>query len=812
MKRNHVFIHTKVTLLLLALGCLFSAAPFFRPVAARVVAPQDKARLTTALRKAKAQVANKQAQAALQDTTLGVDVSTLEMHDGKLSCRAATSEESWQARRTMDVPLHVLRDETQFVTTPEETPSGLKIILQGTEQLERHTEAKAAFLRAARVWESLIQDRITVIIDVDFGPTRFGRPFNNAVTVGESSVSYFTVNYAAMRESLLFSASSPQELALYRALPEEQCPTDLGTMTKTIMRTPQMRALWWLPRVPDLAAEKEKYGGPLAAEIGFNSTYQFDFDPSDGTAKRCVDFHALALHEIGHILGFTSAVGAKELNPSAPLRMELLDVFRLRPGATLESFGVAPRILSSGGNPVFFDGGPEVPFSTARYDMTGGDGYQAGHWKNDYFTLHYRGIMDPDGAHAALRDEITENDLRALSTVGYHMNPLLNPPQTELRIDDGVVESALPFDGLMVVNRLTPPAYPATLQKLRLVVPEFEDQQLPTGKPFTLLIYAPNQAIGQLPNNAPFTRINTIVPSVGDGAFLEFPIPNGPTINAGDFWVGYQLPTPHQDLAFALDETSASGKQTFVSMDNGASFQPLTEALDAPANAMIRAIVTAGPFVPTPTPLPIPTPRPETQALTSGVPVDGLLLMGHSYGMMNRTQYTIEVPANATQLKVELVGERDVDLAVRYGTRVGFNSDGHQFLTDIFANSADSFESVALTPTSTPALKPGTYYFGVINCTSGPDNFTIVATVSLPGAVTSVSAASFNGVALAPDSITAAFGSNLATRVEWARNLPLPLELGGTTVKVLDSAGKQHAAPLFYVSASRSITCCRQTR
>jgi uncharacterized protein (TIGR03437 family) len=66
-------------------------------------------------------------------------------------------------------------------------------------------------------------------------------------------------------------------------------------------------------------------------------------------------------------------------------------------------------------------------------------------------------------------------------------------------------------------------------------------------------------------------------------------------------------------------------------------------------------------------------------------------------------------------------------------------------------------------------------------------------------AVVSVNAASFLDP-LAPGTISAAFGTNLATRLESAQSLPLPTQLAGTTVRLIDSANVQHQAQLFFVS------------
>ncbi len=81
--------------------------------------------------------------------------------------------------------------------------------------------------------------------------------------------------------------------------------------------------------------------------------------------------------------------------------------------------------------------------------------------------------------------------------------------------------------------------------------------------------------------------------------------------------------------------------------------------------------------------------------------------------------------------------------------------------------------------------------------TSNPQTFTIISSVA------SVSAASFLGAELAPESIVAAFGVNLATSVAVADSTPLPTTLAGTKVSVKDSAGVERLSPLFFVAPSQ---------
>jgi uncharacterized protein (TIGR03437 family) len=68
-----------------------------------------------------------------------------------------------------------------------------------------------------------------------------------------------------------------------------------------------------------------------------------------------------------------------------------------------------------------------------------------------------------------------------------------------------------------------------------------------------------------------------------------------------------------------------------------------------------------------------------------------------------------------------------------------------------------------------------------------------------PGVVTSVSATD-GAAALAPEAIASAYGANLASVTQQASSLPLPVNLGGTSVLVTDANGVARTADLFYVS------------
>jgi uncharacterized protein (TIGR03437 family) len=72
--------------------------------------------------------------------------------------------------------------------------------------------------------------------------------------------------------------------------------------------------------------------------------------------------------------------------------------------------------------------------------------------------------------------------------------------------------------------------------------------------------------------------------------------------------------------------------------------------------------------------------------------------------------------------------------------------------------------------------------------------------LSVTGAIATVSAADYRGDKIARDAIVAAFGAGLATATQSATATPLPTTLTGVTIRVRDSGGIERLAPLFFVS------------
>ncbi|HQR36614.1 MAG TPA: NF038122 family metalloprotease [Blastocatellia bacterium] len=606
-------------------------------------------------------------------------------------CRDASAEEARAMReRNPQQQLRQLNHEESADFSQGQAQNGMKIILRGTSQLEQFPAAKAAFIRAAQRWEAVIQSPITVIIDVDYGPARFGETFPPNIIGSTDSQDIGGNIYPAVRSALISHASNAQEAALYNALPQGQLPTDIGTTTGIFNPTSVFRAVGILNPVANPDGESQQFGPPPS--IGFNSAFQFDFDPDNGIDPGKTDFDATAVHEIGHALGFTSNAGLKELVPTSPIYSCFWDLFRFRPGVTSATFSSAQRILSSGGEQVFFGGAPELALSTGRPDGNGGDGRQSSHWKDDELIGRYIGIMDPT-LSSGRREEITENDLKALDIIGYQVRTGSTPTPTPTPGGDTVaLSTGTPKTGSVPA----PPSGSATMGATQYTI------QVPSGATQLKVELSGNQDVDL------FVRFGSRIVVQNGGPVADF-----------------KSETESNNESVTVTPGSNPALQVGVYYIAIGNYGP------GAASFTITATVIGG-GGPTPT----PTPGGNTVAMSSGVPQTGSIPASQQSGggILGEPQYSIQASSGASQLKVNLSGNQDVDLYIRLGNRIGIQNGA--LIADFKSESETGNETITITSASSPALQAGVYYIGIVNWGSGTASFSVTASVSGGGGPT----------------------------------------------------------------------------
>jgi uncharacterized protein (TIGR03437 family) len=148
--------------------------------------------------------------------------------------------------------------------------------------LENFPAAKAALLRAAAKWESIIQTEgvpggveFAVAVSLDFGPTFFGQAYQSGNVVGNSLIGQRgSVWVAPYAQFYVEQALNPHQNRIFSGLPFPIF-TDIGQTPITRYTIPQ-RITTGFQVLPDDAEYK----------IGFNSAAKFDMDPTYAPGER----------------------------------------------------------------------------------------------------------------------------------------------------------------------------------------------------------------------------------------------------------------------------------------------------------------------------------------------------------------------------------------------------------------------------------------------------------------------------------------------------------------------------------------------
>jgi len=300
-------------------------------------------------------------------------------------------------------------------------------------------QAQQGFQAAAARWSSLLTDNVTINLTVGFNSLGGG-------ILGQAATAEDFHSYAATRNALAADATSAADATAVAHLPAGASfgmlinrtannPHGAGSATPYLDNNGDAnnRTLFFSnaeAKALGMAVTPQTLDGCIGncdGFIQFNSDFNFDFNPNNGTDPNAFDFVGVAAHEIGHVLGFISGVDILDANAppyNGPFSdseftyVSTLDLFRYSAASAAQGVidwtaDARSKYFSLNGATV----GPE--FSTG---VKFGDGRQASHWKDNLFI----GIMDPTAGMGETL-HITNNDVLAMDAIGWNVAAIPEP-------------------------------------------------------------------------------------------------------------------------------------------------------------------------------------------------------------------------------------------------------------------------------------------------------------------------------------------------------------------------------------------------
>ena len=315
--------------------------------------------------------------------------------------------------------------------------SAITINLVNVGGVEEGSNAYGGFKAAAKFWETYLTGNTTVTLEVGFGSLGAGilgstGSTTNVAYVGDvlpalQAASTSSIDATAMAnlpetrasayiggQALDAYISGPKANGNGVALPLNRVlDADAGANNSALSaNTSLLKALGFTPTYTGAAATNQRDGS-----VTFSNAFNWDFNPTDGVTAGYYDFIGVAVHEIGHALGFRSGVDTYDGNVNFAgnlgdyALMSVWDIFRYSAnsnGVNDWSIGTASYFSVDGGATAY-EGGY---FSTGR---NYGDGRQASHWKDLNPPV---GLMDPTVA-GGFETFVTSLDLAAFDVMGW---------------------------------------------------------------------------------------------------------------------------------------------------------------------------------------------------------------------------------------------------------------------------------------------------------------------------------------------------------------------------------------------------------
>lgn len=314
--------------------------------------------------------------------------------------------------------------------------NALVINLANTGGAEVGTDAYRGFSIAAQYWQSVLTDDVTLNFRIGFSSTGF-----SPTTLGQTSSASGQKTQAAWRTALTNDATTTLDSIATTSGNLATFSNANVTLNNTLQKALGI------------------YTGASTANdatITFNSARLFDFDTRDGFTGLSSDFIGVAIHEMGHALGFTSSVGP---NTTAASRPTNTDMFRYKNGEWDPTYAGDPYFSIDGGDTALFNG----------YFSAGPDGYQTSHWREGprvfsdtactVLLQPQIGIMDPTGG-ICQEAIVTAADLAIMDAMGWNLNmDILSNPNYSMstsQITNAFASAAVPEPSiwLMMITAL----------------------------------------------------------------------------------------------------------------------------------------------------------------------------------------------------------------------------------------------------------------------------------------------------------------------------------------------------------------------
>ena len=286
------------------------------------------------------------------------------------------------------------------------------------------------FEMAGAIWSSYLQDDVAVRIYVE-STDELPENLVGAALPGKKK----KVDYDKLWDKMSSDITSDDDLLAFNNLPSVEKEFSVLIDGVELNKTKEFRISNANAKALDLLDDDRKKldGYIVINELTGSSTAGWDYDAlrSGDLVAGKIDFLSVAMHEIGHVLGFVSGIDdngwLKVLTESRDKGKEIknddfkfaspLDLFRYSDSSAARG----ELDLSTGGNPFFsIDGGNTNlgNFANGEHTDFGGDGYQASHWQQN----SSQGIMNPL-LPVGERKDISNLDLTAMDAIGWDVNP-----------------------------------------------------------------------------------------------------------------------------------------------------------------------------------------------------------------------------------------------------------------------------------------------------------------------------------------------------------------------------------------------------